>query len=852
MIARALGMKHWALALRLLRRDWRAGELRVLAMALVIAVGSMTAVGFFTNRIQAAMEQQTGELLGGDLILLSPISPPATWISDAHAQGLRSARTLNFPSVVLAGDRTQLVEVKAVSAGYPLRGRLRVARITEVDAGAIFSNEGAETSTDAIPEPGSVWLDPRALHALGLALGDKIKLGALDFTVTQVLTYEPDRGGDFFSIAPRLLMNDADVARARLLGAGSRVSYRVLLAGGRGDLESFRRLTEPTLTPGQRFVEVRDARPELKSALERAQRFLGLAALVSVILAGVAVATATRRYVARHLDSSALMRCFGATQNQITLLFGMQVLVLGLGASLVGCGMGYGAQEVLARLLADLVSGELPAPSAWPALAGVLTGMITLAGFSLPALMRLKHVPPQRVLRRDLGPMPARGISVYGAAVTAMGVLLLWQAGDVRLAAYAVGGVVSTLLVLAAGAWLLVRALTALRQRVGVAWRYGLANIARRAHASVVQVVAFGIGIMVLLLLTLVRGDLLAAWQNTLPPYAPNQFLINILPEQVPLLQEFLAQRARDRGMPEVAPVLRPMVRGRLVAVNGRAMGPQDYKDDRAQRLVEREFNLSWSDTLQADNHIVAGRWWGTAGRGQHELSVEQGLAQTLGLSLGDELTYSIAGREIRARITSLRTVAWDSFRVNFFVIAPPGVLEDYPATYITSFYLPPTERAVLGALVRQFPNITIIDIDAMMTRVRTIMERVNLSVEYVFLFTLLAGLMVMYAAIQSTRDERVHEGALLRTLGASRRQLLQGLAAEFLLLGLLAGVLAALAATVAGYFIAQQIFHLNYAPDPWLWLAGALGGALGVGLFGVLGTRFILRQPPLQVLREL
>ena len=294
------------------------------------------------------------------------------------------------------------------------------------------------------------------------------------------------------------------------------------------------------------------------------------------------------------------------------------------------------------------------------------------------------------------------------------------------------------------------------------------------------------------------------------------------------------------------------MVRGRLVAINGRAVRPQDYSDDHAKRLVEREFNLSWSDTLQVDNRIVAGRWWGASGRGQHELSVEQGLANTLGLHLGDELTYNIADREMRARITSLRTVSWDSFRANFFVITPPGVLEDYPATYITSFYLPPAERDLLGALVRQFPNITIIDIDAMMTRVRTIMARVNLSVEYVFLFTLLAGLMVMYAAIQSTRDERVHEGALLRTLGASRRQLLQGLASEFLLLGLLAGVLASLAATVAGYFIAQQVFHLSYTPDPWLWLAGAMGGALGVGLFGVLGTRFILRQPPLQVLREL
>lgn len=835
-------MKRLAFALRLLARDWRAGEMRVLAAALVIAVASMTSVGFFTDRIRVAMQQQTGELLGADLVLLSTAAPPAAWSALAQAQNLRSALTLSFPSVVLAGERTQLTEVKAVSSGYPLRGTLRVA----------LTGYGAELPTDSIPEAGTVWLDARALNALGLVVGDKLQLGALDIRVTKVLAYEPDRGGDFFSIAPRLMMNSADVPRTGLLGPGSRVSYRLLLAGRRDELQALRAKLEPTLVAGQRFLDASDARPELKSALDRAQRFLGLAALVSVILAGVAVASATRRYVARHLDSSALMRCFGATQNQITLLFGLQMLVLGLVASLAGCAIGYAAQEVLARLLAGMISGKLPAPSAWPVLVGVLTGLITLAGFSLPSLLRLKNVPPQRVLRRDMGPLPSRSITLYGAALGAMAVLLIWQAGDTTLAVYVIGGVVAALLVLALSAYLLVRALGVLRGRVGVAWRYGMANIARRSGASVAQVVAFGIGIMLLLLLSLVRGDLLSAWEKTLPRDAPNQFLINILPEQVQAVQQFLTERLQGSGTSHTQPVLHPMVRARLTAINGREVMPADYADDHAKRLVEREFNLSWGDTLQADNRIVGGQWWGSAGRGQHELSVEKGLATTLGLKLGDELTYRIADRELRARITSLRTVSWDSFRANFFVLTPPGVLEDYPATYITSFYLPPTTRDLLGALVRAFPNVTIIDVDAMMTRVRSIMQRVNLSVQYVFLFTLLAGLTVMYAAIQSSRDERVHESALLRTLGASRRQLLQGLAAEFIVLGLLAGLLASFAATLAGYVIAKQVFHFDYAFDLQLWLAGTLGGALCIGFFGVWGTRFILHQPPLQVLREL
>jgi putative ABC transport system permease protein len=835
-------MKQVAFALRLLARDWRAGEMRVLAAALVIAVASMTSVGFFTDRIHVAMQQQTGELLGADLVLLSSAAPPAAWTAQADAHALRHAMTLSFPSVVLAGERTQLMEVKAVSSGYPLRGVLRVA----------LTGYGVEMPTDSIPEAGTAWLDARALNTLGLVVGDVVRLGTLDIRVTKVLAYEPDRGGDFFSIAPRLLMNVADVPRTGLLGPGSRVSYRLLLAGRRDALQSLRDRLQPGLVAGQRFLDASDARPELKSALERAQRFLGLAALVSVILAGVAVASATRRYVARHLDSSALMRCFGATQNQITLLFSLQILVLGLVASLVGCALGYAAQEVLARLLAGIISGKLPAPSAWPVLVGVLTGLITLAGFSLPSLLRLKTVPPQRVLRRDMGPLPTRSITLYGAALAAMALLLVWQAADAQLAMYVIGGVMAALLVLTLSAYLLVRALGVLRGSVGVAWRYGMANIARRSGASVAQVAAFGIGIMLLLLLSLVRGDLLSAWERTLPQDAPNQFLINILPEQVPAVRQFLAQRLQDSGVTRGAPLLHPMVRARLTAINGREVLPEEYTDDRARRLLEREFNLSWGDTLQADNHIVAGQWWGRAGRGRTELSVEQGLATSLGLRLGDELTYRIADRELRVRITSLRTVSWDSFRANFFVLTPPGVLEDYPATYITSFYLPPTNRDLLGALVRAFPNVTIIDVDAMMTRVRSIMQRVNLSVQYVFLFTLLAGLTVMYAAIQSTRDERVHESALLRTLGASRRQLLQGLAAEFMLLGLLAGVLASFVATLAGYVIARQVFHFDYAFDPQLWLAGTLGGTLCVGFFGVWGTRFILHQPPLQVLREL
>jgi putative ABC transport system permease protein len=823
-------------SLRALRRDWRGGELKVLAAALVIAVASITSVGFFTDRVRLAMSQQAAELLAADLVVAARQTPPAEWERHAQAQGLRTARTASFPSVVLAGDNAQLVDVKAVSAGYPLRGALRVAD-------AAF---GTERVADGIPAPGTVWVDERLLGVLGLQVGGSIKLGALRFGIARVITFEPDRGGNLFNYAPRLLMNATDLEHTRLLGPGSRVSHGLLLAGAPEALATTRAWIEARLGEGERVLDVRDARPELKTALERAEKFLGLAALVSVVLAGVAVATAARRYSARHLDGAAVMRCLGATQSFITRLHFLEMFWLGVGASLVGCIVGFAAQEVLAQLQAGLFATQLPAPSLKPVLVGVLTGLILLLGFALPAILRLKSVPPARVLRRDLGPLPAGVLSVYGAALAAVTALLFWQAADIKLTAMVLTGAVGTLLVLILAAFALVRVLNLLRGQVGVAWRYGLANIARRAQGSITQILAFGLGIMVLLLLSLVRSDLLSAWQSKLPVDAPNQFVINVQPDQVQPMQAFFAAR----GLREAR--LHPMVRGRLTALNARLVSGADYPEDRAKRLVEREFNLSWSAQPPEGNRIVAGNWWAEGARAVHEVSVEKGLADTLGLKLGDVLTWRIADREMTVTITSLRSVEWDSFRANFFVIAPPGLLEDFPATFITSFHLPAENRAWLAQLVRAFPNVTLIDVDALMTKVRAIMDRVNLSVQYVFLFTLFAGLTVLYSAIQSTQDERLYESALLRTLGASRAHILKGLAAEFVAIGLLAGLLAAFAANLAGLVLARQVFQLDYTFDPWLWIAGPAAGAFGVGLFGILGARFVLNRPPMQSLREL
>ncbi len=822
-------------ALRGLRRDWSAGELRVLALALAIAVASVAAVGFFTDRIRLTMERQAGELLAADLVVASrePVSAPIR--EAAAARGLAMATTLGFRSVVLAGGETALAEVKAVSPGYPLRGELGVSD-------APF---GTIEPTREIPPPGSVWPDPRLAQGLGVGVGDVVEVGASALRVDRILAYEPDRGGDLFSIAPRLLMNLADVPATELVQPGSRVQHRLLLAGESAAVDGFRAWAGSRLGSGEEIEGVRDARPELRVALDRAQQFLGLAALVSVILAGVAVAIAARRFAARHWDAVAVMRCVGATQGLVLALYLAELLILAVLAGLAGVVVGYMAQEGLSRILAGLAGSALPLPSLAPAAPALATGLVTLVGFGLPPILGLREVPPLRVLRRDLGPGTGRRLSLYLPAVVAVAALLLWQAADVRLATYVLGGAAGTLLVLALAAWALVRGLEPLRGRVGVAWRFGLANIARRGGGSVVQVVALGLGMMVLLVLTLVRNDLLASWEATLPPDAPNYFLINVQTGEVDALTAFLAGQGLTRAR------LHPMVRGRLVAMNDRPVVPGDYGNPRAQRLAERDFNLSWAATLQDDNRIVAGRWWGEGALGEAQVSVEEGLAETLGIALGDRLRFLVAGQAIEAPVTSLRTVEWDSFRANFFVLFPPGVLEDYPATWITSFHLEPEQRALVADLVKAFPAVTVLDVDALMTKVRQIIDQVVLAVQYVFLFTLGAGLVVLYAAIQATHDERRFESAVVRTLGGQRAVIRRSLVAEFATLGLLAGVLAALSATLLGYVLAEHLFGFPYHPDPLLWIVGAVAGAAGVGAAGLLGTRAVLNQPPMLTLRE-
>jgi putative ABC transport system permease protein len=822
------------LALLMLRRDWRAGELSVLIAALVLAAASAGTVGFFADRVKGALSTQANLLLGADLMLSADRALPPDYAREAQARGLATVPVVRFSSMVQAsGSDAVLADVKAVGSGYPLRGAVSL----------VASGAPEGVPAQRVPGRGEAWIDTRLAARLALTEGAHLTVGETTLTVTGIIQQDPEVVGGLLSLGPRLLMYIDDVPATNLLQPGNRASYRLLVAGGAVD--AYRDWALARLERGQRLESIRDLRPEIRQTLERADRFLGLAALVAVILAAVAVALAASRYLRRHLDAAAMMRCFGAPQRQALALFAIQFCVLGIGASVVGTLIALGGQQLLVALLGTVVHADLPPPGWLPAAASIVTGLALLCGFALPPLIALSRVPPLRVLRRDIGLPRAGGVLAYAVGAVTIAALVLWRAQDLKTGAIMIGGIAALLAAAAAAAWLLIALLRLLPQR-GYTWRYGLANLRRRPFGSSLQIGALALGVMALLLLTLVRGDLMRTWRASLPPDAPNAFLINVLPEQVDGVRAILKRELY------IDAELRPMVRGRLVAVNGSPFDATRFADDRARRLGEREFNLSWSDALPRGNRVVAGQWWKPGATGVDAgASLEDGIAQTLGIKVGDTLTYDIVGTRVSAKVTSLRKVDWDSFRVNFFALFAPGVLDPSPKTYIAAVRADTGNAAWLTALVREYPNVLVIDVGELLRQVQSIMDQVARAVEFVFLFTLLGGVLVLEAAIAATQDERRYDVAVLRTLGASERQLSAAQVAEFVALGAVAGLLAAAGATAIGYVLADRVFQIPFGWNPALWLIGVVGAAICVAVAGWLGTRSTLRQPPLAALRE-
>ena len=834
-------MSFWQLGWRTLWRDARAGELRLLWVAVTLAVAALTSVAFFANRLEAGLQRDARQLLGGDVVIASDDGQLQRFVDQAEALGLRHVTTLVFPTMGRAtearGGMAKLVALKAVDQGYPLRGRLQVA-----DAAGAAGRVTAE-----IPAPGQAWVDAALLSALELQVGDTLLLGDASLRIAQVITAEPDRGGGFMSFAPRVMIHAQDLAATGLVQPASRITWRLAVAGE--DAQTVARYAAWAQAQigegrraGLRLESLDSGSPEMRRTLERGEKFLSLVALLAALLSAVAVALAARAFAQGHLDVAAMLRVLGLPQRRIAAAYALEFAVVGLLASLLGVALGWGVHHAFVWLLAGLVADGLPPPNLWPVGFGVGMGMTLLLAFGLPPVLQLAQVPPLRVLRRDVGAIKPLSAGVLGVGVLGFGALLMVVSRDPRLGGIAVGGFAAAALLFAALAWVVVWLLRRLvRENAAPRWLIlATRQLAARPGYAVVQVSSLAVGLLALVLLVLLRTDLVSSWRQATPAHAPNRFVINIMPDQAQAFRSHLEQ-AGVQGYDWF-----PMIRGRLVEVNGQAVRPENYTDDRAQRMLDREFNLSNALAMPDKNTVTAGQW--VAGE-VDGASVEDGIAQTLGLHLGDTLVFDIGGVRHSARLTSLRKVDWGSMRANFFIMFPVASVPDVPTTYMAA-YRAPAQAGFDNALLRQFPNITNVDLDSTIAQVQRVLDQVIRAVEFLFAFTLAAGLVVLFAAVTATREERAREYAIMRALGAQSRLLRQVQRAELAGVGLLAGFLASCVAMLVGWALARWVFEFAWTAVWWVPLAGALAGAvlaLGAGWWGL---REVLQRPVMHSLR--
>ena len=835
-------VSFWSLGWRTLWRDWRAGELRLLLIAVTLAVAALTAVGFFADRLQNGLQRDARALIGGDAVVSSDQPAPPAFEAQARELGLQVAQTLSFPTMGRAPDElggaARLVALKAVSDAYPLRGALRLAD----------RPGGIDQAVAEVPPRGRAWVDPALLGVLELEIGQTLWLGDSAFVLDKVIVVEPDRGAGFMSFAPRVMIHADDLPATGLVQPASRLSYRLAVAGDDAAVARFVRWAEAEIdrpeVRGIRLESLEGGRPEMQQTLERAEKFLNLVALLAALLCAVAVAIASRGFAQRHLDDCAMLRVLGLSQGTMARAYTLEFILVGLMASALGLVLGFAVHHVFVVLLAGLVDAGLPAPGLGPVWLGLGMGLTLMIAFGLPPVLQLSRVPPLRVIRRDVGQLKPASLAVLLLGMVGFAGLLMMASRDLRLGGIAVGGFAVAVVLFAVVSYLAVRLLRASvnENTAPRALIMATRQLSARPVYAVVQISALSVGLLALVLLVLLRTDLIASWRNATPPDAPDRFVINIQPDQDQAFRAAL----KEGGVNEFD--WYPMIRGRLVSINGQTVDPDSFATDRAQRLVEREFNLSHSATLPPHNPVSAGRWTDDEA---DALSVEEGLAQELGLKLGDRLGFDIAGIVTEGRITSLRKVDWGSMRVNFFVIFPRAQMEEVPLTYISAFRAPPAGSAFDNALVRQFPNITNVDMSQTIAQVQRVLGQVIRAVEFLFAFTLAAGLVVLLAAVTATRGEREREFAVLRAVGASSGLLRQVQRIELLGVGLLAGVLASVVAVVVGWALARYAFEFAWTASPLVPLAGALAGALLALAAGWWGLRGVLRTPVVETLRR-
>ena len=837
-------MKAASLAWKMLRRDWRCGELRVLVAALVIAVAAVTAINLLTDRFGRLLQHESAEMVGGDLVLQSSREPDSAWLQQARKLGLATAELTEFATAVVFADEFLLASVKAASADYPLLGSLRV---TAQNNGQGDGQDSSEEAVQWPPTPGTVWVDARVLTRLQAQVGDRIELGATELRIDRVLTYEPDGSRNLFNLNPRILMNAADLAAADVAGPGSRIQYKYLFAGNANAIEQLRKQLQPQLGPGYQLTGVGGGGGRGSNVISRAEQYLGLTSLLAIFLAAIAIAMAARRYSERHYDVSGMLRCLGVQQRQLNRLYLWQLTLLAIFAALLGMLLGWLAHLGLLASIQSLLPGQLPAAGIAPFLTGFAAAVLLMLGVALPPVLRLKSVPPLRVFRRELTPLPVSGWLVYGAALVSISGLLVLLFDNITVVLLILLAVTLAIGVLGALLFALLKLLR--RSTVLLSGRHllvrSLRSLAGHTGTTTGQILSFGLTAMVMVILLLLRTDLTAQWQAQLPEDTPNNFAFNIQPFERDAFQQKLLDA-------DIETRLYPIVRGRLISqptVSQPALSDEQSEAGGRRRGAgpNRELNFTWAEQLPANNQIVSGQW--RIQSSTPEVSIEQGLAQRMGIGLGDTLMFDIAGTELTAVVNSIRSVEWESFSPNFYVIFQPGVLQDFSTYYLTSFRLPAQQRSLLSELVREFPSVSLIEVDAIIEQLQGIIEQVTLMVEMILMFVLLAGVTVLLASIQSTLDERMQEGALMRAIGASRSYLRSAALAEFALLGLLAGLLAALGAELACDALYQRIFDMEFQSSIATWLLLPATLAVVVGGAGYLSTRKVLQVSPREIL---
>ncbi len=837
-------ISFWTLGWRTLWRDLRSGDLRLLIVAVTLAVAALTAVGFFADRLKGGLQRDARQLLGGDAVISSDNPTPAAFVAKAKELGLSVVTNVGFPTMARAADEqggaAKLVALKVVEPGYPLRGSLRVAS----------GPDAPSTATRAIPAPGQAWVDAALMEALGLKMGDPLLLGDARLTVHTIIAIEPDRGGGFMNFAPRVMINTADIAATKLIQPASRLNYRMAVAGDEKPVQTFVTWADAQVKQssanglrGLRVESLQAGRPEMSQTLDRADKFLSLVALLAALLSAVAVALSARAFAANHLDDCAMLRVLGLRQRTIAAAYAFEFALVGAFASALGVLVGYGVHYLFVALLAGLVDAALPAATLWPVLLGMGMGLTLLFAFGLPPVLQLAQVPPLRVIRRDVGNLRPASLGVLAVGVLGFAALLLAASSDLKLGMIAVGGFGGAVLVFAALSWVAVKVLRrSVNETTAPRWLVlATRQVSARPAYTVVQVSALAVGLLALVLLVLLRTDLISSWRKATPPDAPNRFVINVMPDQSDAFQGML----KDAGVQRYD--WYPMIRGRLVAVNGRAVTPDDYTEDRAKRLVDREFNVSFNATLPQQNEVVGGKW---TAEEAGAISVEDGIATTLKLKLGDVLRFDIGGQQTESKITSLRKVDWGSMRANFFVIYPVSNLENVPTTYMGAFKAPPA-KGFDNALVRQFPNVTNVDMTSTIAQVQRVLDQVIRAVEFLFGFTLAAGLVVLFAAVTATREERAREYAIMRAVGAKGSLLRQVQRAELAGVGLLAGVLASVVAGGVGWALARFVFEFDWTVSLWVPVFGGLAGAVLALAAGWWGLREVLNRPVVETLRR-